>query len=86
MDSPFAHQAFAEKLHLNFPLLSDFNREVIPQYTGFYDDVSGLKQVGKRAVFVVDRNGVVRYKWTTEQPGNIPDVNEVLQVVRSIQD
>ncbi len=86
MDSNFSHSAFAEKLGLKFPLLSDFNRQVVPQYVGFYETVGpGYKYVGRRAVFVLDKNGVVRYKWISEmEPGNTPDVNEVLQAVRSV--
>lgn len=86
MDSFFSHQAFSEKLGLNFPLLSDFNRQVIPQYAGYYEEVAGLKGVGKRAVFVVDRSGVIRYRWLSEVPGDIPDVDEVLQAVKALSD
>lgn len=86
MDSHFSHQVFAERLGLNFPLLTDFNRQVVPQYTGYYEDVAGLKQVGKRAVFAVDQTGLVRYKWVTEQPGNLPDVDEVLRAVQSMRE
>jgi len=86
VDSFFSHQAFTDKLGLNFPLLSDFNREVIPRYTGFYETVSGsLKGVGKRAVFVIDQKGVIRYRWISEDPGILPDTDEVLQAVRAVQ-
>ncbi len=86
VDSHFSHQVFAEKLGLNFPLLSDFNRQVIPEYVGFYEAVAGYyKQVGRRAIYVIDRNGTVRYKWISEtEPGKIPDVDEVLSTVQAI--
>ena len=84
VDSFFCQQAFADKLGLNFPLLSDFNREVIPQYTGFYEVVAGsLKGVGKRAAFVVDQQGVIRYRWVSEDPGILPDPDDLLKAVRS---
>ncbi len=84
MDSFYSHAAFAEKLSLGFPLLSDFNRQVVPFYTGYYDDVAGLKGVGRRRVLVIDQGGTVRYDWTTSSPGNIPDVEEVLRAVRAL--
>ncbi len=87
VDSHFCHQAFSEKLSLSFPLLSDFNRQVIPRYVGYYEDVAGYKQVGRRAVFVVDRKGVIRYRWISEtEPGKTPDVSEVLKAVQSAGD
>ncbi len=87
MDTHFSHRAFAEELKLNFPLLSDFNREVTPRYAGYYPDVAGYKQVGRRAVFVVDRGGKISYKWISEEkPGDLPDVNEVFQATQATRD
>ncbi len=78
---------FAEvAVALDFPLLTDFNRQVVPVYKGYYEEVAGLEQVGKRAVFVVDRNGIVRYKWMAGQPGDLPNVDEVLQAVDSLRE
>lgn len=84
VDSFFSHADFVEHLKLNFPLLSDFNRQVVPFFTGYYDDVAGLKGVGRRRVLVIDRDGVVRYNWTTPEPGNVPDGAEVLRTVRAL--
>lgn len=86
VDSFFAHKVFSDNLKLNFPLLSDFNREVIPIYTDYYDDVFGLKQVGRRTVFVIDRKGIVRYKWTTDNPGNIPNIDDVIEALRNLEE
>lgn len=89
MDSFFSHQAFAKDLDVKFPLLSDFNREVIPNYAGFYDNALGLlKEAGRRAVFVLDRDGVVRWKWTgpEDDPGVLPNVSDVLEAVRAVKD
>jgi peroxiredoxin len=84
VDSFYSHAAFAEKLQLNFPLLSDFNRQVVPFYTGYYDGVSGLRGVGRRRVMVIDRGGTVRFDWSTEKPKNLPDIEEVLKAVRGL--
>ena len=88
MDSHYSHEAFAEKLGLNFPLLSDYNREVVPKYVGYYPTMGpGYKQVGRRAVFVIDRSEIISYRWISEdEPGKIPNVNEVFQAAQSTRD
>jgi glutaredoxin-dependent peroxiredoxin len=85
IDNFFVQQAFKEKLGVPFPMLSDFNREVTPQYGGFYENNPlGLKQAGKRAVFIIDKEGIVRYKWVAEDaPGTLPPFEEVLEAAKS---
>jgi len=75
VNDPFTNKAFADMNHLPFPILSDFTRETIRKYNIFHDDFAGLKgyTAAKRSVFVLDRNGVVRYKWVSEDPGKEPD-------------
>jgi len=84
IDSQFCHKAFAEQLRLDFPLLSDANREVIPKYGVMRPEQAGIKNVANRSVFVIDREGTVRYKWTTENTPEVPDVIEILQVVENL--
>ena len=59
-DTFFALKAFQDQQQLSFPLLSDFNKEVIRDYGVFNEDMIGLKGIAKRAVFVIDKDGVVR--------------------------
>ena len=54
-------KATADKYKLTFPLLSDFNKEVIRQYGVVNPDMIGLKDIAKRSVFVIDTTGVVRH-------------------------
>src|SRR5947208_2778870 len=61
VDTFFTLKAFGEQQHLKFPLLSDFNKQVIRDYGVYNDDMIGMKGIAKRAVFVVDKNGVVRH-------------------------
>ena len=49
VDTPFALKAFANEQRLNFPLLSDFNKEVIRAYDVFDPDMVGLKGIAKRS-------------------------------------
>jgi peroxiredoxin len=72
-------------LQLQFPLLSDLNREIVREYGVMYTRENrhreGFYGVSKRAVFVVDREGVVRYAWMTDDSLQEPNVEEVLGAV-----
>lgn len=83
VDSPFALQAWAERDRFNFPLLSDFNKEVARQYGVLHEDLLGLKGVAKRSVFVIDRQGIVRYAWVSDDPRRLPDFAAIERAVRS---
>jgi peroxiredoxin len=87
VDSPFANKGFASQNNLTFPLLSDHSRSVCMQYCGVYNDFSGLAgyTASKRSVFVIDKSGVVRYAWISENPGTEPDYNAVQQAVSSLK-
>lgn len=86
VDSPFANKEFAGKNGLNFPLLSDITREVIRQYDVVFNDLAGVKgfTVAKRAVFVIDRQGVIRYKWVAPEPKVEPNYAEVTAAVKKL--
>ena len=85
VDSPFANKAFADHNKLTFPLLSDVNREVAKQYTGLQEDFAGLKgyRTAKRAVFVLDAGGTVKYAWVSDNPGVEPNYDEVKKALAS---
>jgi peroxiredoxin len=78
VDTFFALKAFQEHEKLQFPLLSDFNKEVIRQYGVFNEDMIGLKGIAKRAVFVLDKEGIVRYREVLDDARNEPDYQKVL--------
>src|SRR5688572_17600147 len=66
VDTFFALKAWKDAEKLNFPLLSDFNKTVTAQYDVLNPDMIGLKGIAKRAVFVIDKSGVVRHKEVLE--------------------
>ncbi|MBO9632713.1 MAG: peroxiredoxin [Chitinophagaceae bacterium] len=82
VDSIFTLAKYKEEQKLNFPLLSDFNKEVSEDYGALYDTfVFDMKGVSKRSAFVVDKDGIVKYAQVLENAGDIPDfkaINEVL--------
>ncbi len=79
VDSPWANGAFAAANRISFPLLSDYTREVSRRYGGVHEDFAGLRgyTVSKRAVFVLDGEGIVRYAWVSDDPGREPPYGEI---------
>ena len=84
VDTFFALKAFADQQHLTFPLLSDFNKQVIRDYGVFNEDMIGLKGIAKRAVFVLDKDGVVRHREVLDDARNEPDYDKVYKTVASL--
>ena len=78
IDSRHSHKAFAEHLGLEFPLLSDFDKKVCQAY-------GVLREGGfaERALFVIDRQGVIRYAHVNPI-GEVPDNQPVLQVLERL--
>lgn len=85
VDPPFSNRAFAEQNKLNFPVLSDFTRHVSSQYAGLYMDLGGVAgyTAAKRSVFVLDKDGVVKYAWISENPAAEPNYDEVKNALAS---
>ena len=84
VDTFFTLKAFQDSQKLTFPLLSDFNKEAIRDYGVFNEDMIGLKGIAKRAVFVLDKDGVVRHREVLEDARNEPDYGKVLAAVQSL--
>jgi len=84
VDTFFALKAWGDAQSLNFPLLSDFNKNVIRQYGVVNPDMIGLKDISKRAVFVIDRGGVVRHREVLDDARNEPNYGQVTQTLASL--
>jgi peroxiredoxin len=84
VDSFFALKAFHDQQGYRFALLSDFNKQVIRDYGVFNEDMIGLKGVAKRAVFVLDAHGVVRYREVLEDARNEPDYQKVYDTLATL--
>jgi peroxiredoxin len=81
VNDPFSNKAFHEENVLNFPLLSDYTRYVVRKYDVYHENFAGLTDytVAKRSVYILDSDGVVRYKWVTENPRIMPPYEEIKQ-------
>jgi peroxiredoxin len=74
VDMPFSLAKFKEEQKLNFPLLSDFNKEASTAYGCLYETFSvDLRGVSKRSAFVIDKDGIVRYAEVLEKASDLPD-------------
>jgi peroxiredoxin len=84
VDTFFALKAWADAERLPFRLLSDFNKTVLPQYGVFNDDMIGLKGIARRAVFVIDRGGVIRHREVLDDARNEPDYGKVRDALAAL--
>jgi len=81
-DNPFAQQAWAEKEKITVPLLSDYEHKVARAYDVAYDSFLpqinlGMGGVPKRAVFIVDRGGIIRYSEVNDDARALPNFEKV---------
>jgi len=87
VDSVFTLAKYKEEQGYNFPLLSDFNKEVSMAYGSIYETwIFDMKGVSRRSAFVIDREGVIRYAEVLDNPGLQPDFNAIKQTLGSLQD
>ena len=79
VDGPFANKIFTENRHLNFPILSDYQREVINKYGIVMGNLGSLEgyNAAKRSVFVLDESGIIRYRWISDNPLVEPNYDEI---------
>ena len=83
-DTFFALKAWGDQQKLNFPLLSDYNKDVIRKYGVVNPDMIGLKDIAKRAVFVIDRSGTVRHREVLDDARNEPKYEDVKKALASL--
>jgi len=83
VDSAYTLKVYAQTYNLEYPLLSDFNKKVSRAFDVLQDPWTdmGYKGVSKRAVFVLDRKGILRYRWVTDVPSDEPPYDEVVDAL-----
>jgi glutaredoxin-dependent peroxiredoxin len=85
VDVPGALQAFAEKLGLTYPLLSDFSRDTVKKYGVMFDNPNEARfRMAKRAYFVIDKQGIIRYKQIMDDSGHLLDSEDIYNTVKTI--
>ena len=85
VDSVFALRKYKEDQQYNFPLLSDFNKEVSALYDSLYTDwILDMKGVSKRSAFIIDKIGIVQYAEILETAGDMPDFGAINKTIISL--
>jgi peroxiredoxin len=79
VNDPFTNKAFSDANNLQFPILSDYNRKTVKKYNIRQVNFAGLKgyTAAKRSIFILDLNGVVRFKWVSEDPSKEPSYEDI---------
>jgi peroxiredoxin len=81
-DSEWTHIAWAQALDLNFPLLSDWNKEAMRAF-GVEGEFRGHRGVADRTSFLVDQGGTVRGAWRYDT-AEVPDFDELLRAAQAL--
>ena len=84
VDSLFTLDKFKQEQKLNFPLLSDFNKEVSDAYGSIYTDFAfGMKGVSKRSAFLIDTEGNIKYAEVLEDAGKVPNFEAIQSALKA---
>ena len=86
IDSLFALNKFKIDQNLNFPLLSDFNKETAKAYGVLYETFPAFEMhgVSKRAAFVINGAGMVKYVEVCANPGDQPSFEAIRQTLATL--
>jgi peroxiredoxin len=77
-DSVYVLKRYKDENDFNFPLLSDYNKEVTAQYGVAYEVFNfGMKGTSKRAAFVIDENGKIIYAEVLDNANHLPDFEKI---------
>ena len=74
-----------EKLDLPFPLLADTERRVIQEYGVFHHNEPKGRPISRPATFVLDAEGVIRYRYVGDSPPDRPAVEAILDVIAELE-
>ncbi|MCC7301378.1 MAG: redoxin domain-containing protein [Bacteroidia bacterium] len=86
VDMHFSLAKFRESEKINFPLLSDFNKEAAKAYGVLFDQFAGVYNgVAKRASFVIDKNGTVRFAEILPSPGDFPSFDKIKATLEGLK-
>jgi peroxiredoxin len=85
VDSPFSLAKFKAEQNLNFPLLSDFNKEASTAYGAIYESFIGwMNGVSKRSAFIIDKEGNIQYAEVLESAGDLPNFEAINTTLASL--
>jgi peroxiredoxin len=81
-DSPFSLEVWAQNEEITVPLLSDYDHKVTKAYDVAYDSFAPDRNlpmggVAKRSAFIIDRNGVIQYAESSDNPRQLPNFDAI---------
>jgi len=88
-DSPFSLEAWSRERDIKVPLLSDYDHAVARAYGVAYDSFAPQRNlpmsgVAKRSAFIIDRNGVVQYAESSDDPRILPNFTAVKATLKQL--
>ena len=85
VDMPYSLEGWAKAEGIKIQLLSDFSKATIKAYDVVFENFAGLgASVAQRAVFIIDKEGIIRYVEVTPSLGELPDLNSLKEALNSI--
>lgn len=86
VDSLFTLARFKAEQHLDFVLLSDFNKEASRLFDVLYAEFPSydMHGVSKRAAFIIDKEGTIRYAEVCASPKDVPDFAAIQQCLEGL--
>jgi peroxiredoxin len=85
IDSLYVQNEFKKSLGLNFPLLSDFNKDVAATYDSLMESYTyDMKGVTRRASFVIDKEGIIRFAEILPKGGDYPNFEAIQQCLKEL--
>lgn len=84
VSSPFALEAWCDENAFGFPLIADWNREAVEAFGFEYEEMMGLERPAQRGAVVINSDGRVEWSWSTQDPGEKPDIEEIKGVVAKV--
>lgn len=82
VDSIYSHGAWAEVRGIRYPLLSDFQpRGEVARRYGVWRDEDGFSE---RAVYLIDREGVVRWAHVSPRLKELPDFDALVAALEDL--
>lgn len=87
VDSVFTLKKYKEDQQYNFPLLSDFNKDVSVLYGSLYTEwILEMKGVSKRSAFIIDKAGKVCYAEVLESASETPNFEAINEKLTSLSE
>ncbi len=79
VDSPFSNKSWADKNGVTFPIFSDYSRQALKAFDVELNNFAGMEgyTAAKRSVFIFDKEGTLKYKWISDNPGIEPPYDEL---------